>query len=74
MQDQPVSDLIFDMPALIEYLSAFTPLSPGDVIVTGTPGGVGDGRKPPVYLRAGDVVEVSIGTIGTLRNPVVDEA
>jgi len=74
MQDQPVSDLIFDMPALIEYLSAFTPLSPGDVIVTGTPGGVGDGRKPPVYLRAGDVVEVSIGTIGTLRNSVVDEA
>lgn len=74
MQDQPVSDLIFDVPALIEYLSAFTPLSPGDVIVTGTPGGVGDGRKPPVYLVPGDVVEVSIGTIGTLRNPVTGEA
>ena len=74
MQDQPVSDLIFDVPALIEYLSAFTALSPGDVIVTGTPGGVGDGRDPPVYLQAGDVVEVSIGTIGTLRNPVVAEA
>ena len=73
MQDQPVSDLIFDVPALIEYLSAFTALSPGDVIVTGTPGGVGDGRDPPVYLRPGDVVEVSIGAIGTLRNPVVAE-
>ena len=74
MQDQPVADLIFDMPALIEYLSAFTTLSPGDVIVTGTPGGVGDGRDPPVYLQPGDTVEVSIGAIGTLRNPVVAEA
>jgi 2-keto-4-pentenoate hydratase/2-oxohepta-3-ene-1,7-dioic acid hydratase in catechol pathway len=74
MQDQPVSDLIFDVPALIEYLSAFTALSPGDVIVTGTPGGVGDGRDPPVYLQPGDTVEVSIGTIGTLRNEVVAEA
>ena len=74
MQDQPIADLIFDVPALIEYLSAFTALAPGDVIVTGTPGGVGDGRDPPVYLQAGDVVEVSIGTIGTLRNPVVAEA
>lgn len=74
MQDQPLSDLIFDVPALIEYLSAFTPLSPGDVIVTGTPGGVGDGRNPPVYLRAGDVVDVSIGTIGALRNQVVEES
>ena len=74
MQDQPIADLIFDVPALIEYLSAFTALAPGDVIVTGTPGGVGDGRDPPVYLQAGDVVEVSIGTIGTLRTPVVAEA
>ena len=44
------------------------------MIVTGTPGGVGDGREPPVYLQPGDVVEVSIGTIGTLRNPVIAEA
>jgi 2-keto-4-pentenoate hydratase/2-oxohepta-3-ene-1,7-dioic acid hydratase in catechol pathway len=73
MQDQPVSDLVFDVPWLVEYLSAFTPLAPGDVIVTGTPGGVGDGRKPPVYLQPGDVVEVSIGAIGTLRNTVVAE-
>jgi 2-keto-4-pentenoate hydratase/2-oxohepta-3-ene-1,7-dioic acid hydratase in catechol pathway len=74
MQDQPICDLIFDVPALIGYLSAFTALSPGDVIVTGTPGGVGDGRDPPVYLQPGDVVEVSIGSIGTLRNPVIAEA
>lgn len=74
MQDQSVADLIFDVPSLIAYLSAFTPLAPGDVIVTGTPGGVGDGRDPPVYLRPGDVVEVSIGAIGTLANPVIDGA
>ena len=73
MQDQAIADLIFDVPALIEYLSAFTALSPGDVIVTGTPGGVGDGRDPPVYMQPGDTVEVSIGVIGTLRNPVVGE-
>lgn len=72
MQDQPVADLLFDVPALIAYLSAFTPLAPGDVIVTGTPGGVGDSRTPPVYLQPGDVVEVTIGTIGTLTNPVVE--
>lgn len=72
MQDQPISDLIFDVPSLIEYLSAFTPLSPGDVIVTGTPGGVGDGRKPPVYMQPGDTIEISIGAIGTLTNPVVE--
>ncbi|HEU4652228.1 MAG TPA: fumarylacetoacetate hydrolase family protein, partial [Croceibacterium sp.] len=71
MQDQPIADLIFDVPALIAYISAFTPLAPGDVIVTGTPGGVGDSRTPPVYLQPGDVVEISIGTIGTLTNPVV---
>jgi len=72
MQDQPIADLIFDVPVLIEYLSAFTTLNPGDVIATGTPGGVGDGRKPPVYLQPGDVVEVSIGAIGTLTNPVIE--
>jgi 2-keto-4-pentenoate hydratase/2-oxohepta-3-ene-1,7-dioic acid hydratase in catechol pathway len=72
MQDQPIADLIFDVPALIAYLSAFTPLTAGDVIVTGTPGGVGDGRTPPVYLRPGDVVEVEIGAIGTLTNRVAE--
>jgi 2-keto-4-pentenoate hydratase/2-oxohepta-3-ene-1,7-dioic acid hydratase in catechol pathway len=74
LQDQPISDMLWGVPELIEYLSAFTPLGPGDVIVTGTPGGVGDARTPPLYLKAGDVVEVSIGAIGTLRNPVIEES
>ncbi len=74
VQDQPVSDLIHDIPALIAYCSTFTELRPGDVIATGTPGGVGAGRTPPLYMKDGDRVEVSIGTIGTLANPVVDEA
>ena len=73
LQDQPLSDLIWDVPFLIEYCSTFTELAPGDVIATGTPGGVGDKRNPPLYMKAGDTVEVSIGTIGTLINPVQDE-
>lgn len=74
IQDQPVSDLIHDVPALIAYCSSFTELRPGDVIATGTPGGVGLGRTPPVFMKAGDRVEVSIGVIGTLTNTVIDEA
>jgi 2-keto-4-pentenoate hydratase/2-oxohepta-3-ene-1,7-dioic acid hydratase in catechol pathway len=74
VQDQPVSDMIWDIPSVIAYCSTFTDLKPGDVIASGTPGGVGDKRKPPLYLKAGDTVEVSIGTIGTLSNPVIDEA
>ncbi len=73
MQDQPISDMLWPVAELIEYVSAFTALEPGDVLVTGTPGGVGDARKPPVYLQPGDVCEVSIGEIGTLRNTVVAE-
>ena len=73
VQDQPVSDMIWDVPFLIEYISAFTPLSPGDVIVSGTPGGVGDKRTPPLYMKAGDKIEVSIGEIGTLTNRIIDE-
>ncbi|WP_071795970.1 fumarylacetoacetate hydrolase family protein [Natronohydrobacter thiooxidans] len=73
MQDAKLSDLIFPLPSLIEYISSYTPLSPGDVIITGTPGGVGDKREPPVYMREGDVVEVEIGPLGLLRNPVVKE-
>lgn len=73
MQSAPTSDLIFDIPALIEYCSTFARLEPGDVIATGTPGGVGAARKPPVWLRGGDTIEVSISRIGTLANPVVDE-
>lgn len=74
VQDQPISDMIWDIPYLIEYCSAFTQLEPGDVIATGTPGGVGDKRNPPLYMKAGDLVEVSIGTLGTLANPVVEES
>lgn len=73
VQDQPVSDMIWDIATVIEYISAFTPLSPGDVIATGTPGGVGDKRTPPLYMKAGDKVEVSIGAVGTLTNRVIDE-
>ncbi|MDJ0814281.1 MAG: fumarylacetoacetate hydrolase family protein [Woeseiaceae bacterium] len=73
MQAAPVSDLIFDIPMLIEYCSTFARLEPGDVIATGTPGGVGAARKPPLWLKAGDTVEVSISGIGTLTNSVADE-
>ena len=73
MQQGRVSDLIFGIPALIAYCSSFTELLPGDVIATGTPGGVGAARKPPVWLRAGDRVSVDLGVIGRLENPVVDE-
>lgn len=65
--------LIFDVPQLIAYISTFTELVPGDVISTGTPSGVGAKRKPPVFLEAGDVVEVEISNVGCLRNGVVAE-
>ncbi len=74
MQDASLSDLIFPLERLIAYVSRFTPLAPGDVIVSGTPGGVGDKREPPVYMGHGDVVEVEIGSVGTLVNPVLAEA
>jgi 2-keto-4-pentenoate hydratase/2-oxohepta-3-ene-1,7-dioic acid hydratase in catechol pathway len=64
-------DLIFDVPAIIEAVSAYVPLDPGDLIATGTPAGVGIGFKPPKYLKPGDVVKISITGIGELINPVV---
>ena len=73
MQRGQVSDLVFDIPALIEYCSTFSELVPGDVIATGTPGGVGAARTPPIWLKAGDVVEVEIPGVGLLRSPVSDE-
>ena len=73
VQDESVGELCFDVPQLIEYCSTWTQLEPGDVIVTGTPGGVGAGRTPPLWMQAGDVVEVDISGIGVLRNLVVDE-
>jgi 2-keto-4-pentenoate hydratase/2-oxohepta-3-ene-1,7-dioic acid hydratase in catechol pathway len=73
VQAAPISDLVFDVPALIAYCSTFTELAPGDVIVTGTTGGVGAYRTPPVWMKPGDVVEVDISGVGTLRNPVAQE-
>lgn len=72
-QDAYVNQLIFDIPTIIEYVSSFTPLNVGDVLVTGTPGGVGLFYEPNGLLRDGDVVEVEITQLGTLRNTVVQE-
>ncbi len=72
MQRGSVADLVFDIPALIEYCSTFAELLPGDVIATGTPGGVGAARTPPRWLEDGDVVEVDIADVGLLRSPVRD--
>lgn len=74
MQRGRVSDLIFPVADLVAYISTFIDLEPGDVVSTGTPGGVGHARKPPVYMKAGDRIAVEIGGIGTLENPVADEA
>jgi len=74
VQHGRLSDLIFDVPTLIEYVSAFTPLEPGDIIVTGTPEGVGAARTPPLWIQPGDRVEVEIEGVGLLSNPVVAEA
>ena len=71
MQKATLADLIFPIPRLISYISEFTALSSGDVIVTGTPGGVGDKRNPPIYMVPGDIVEVDIGMLGILRNPII---
>ena len=70
MQDWNTNDMIFDVPALIEFLSGSTTLLPGTVILTGTPHGVGFARKPPVFLKPGDTVTVEIDQIGALSNPV----
>lgn len=69
-QEVPLSRMIFDPAWLISYISTFTPLAVGDVIVTGTPGGFGATRKPPEFLRPGDCVEVEVTAIGTLSNIV----
>jgi acylpyruvate hydrolase len=71
MQDSNTSDLIFKIPFLISYLSQSLTWEPGDLLSTGTPGGVGHHRKPPVHLRPGDTVSITVESIGTLTNPVV---
>ena len=71
-QDANTRDLIFDVPAIIETISAGITLYPGDVIATGTPAGVGIGFKPPKYLTSGDTVRISIDGLGTLESPVKD--
>ncbi|CAN7465621.1 fumarylacetoacetate hydrolase family protein [Caballeronia sp. LjRoot29] len=71
MQRGTTHMMIFNIPYLISYISRFATLTPGDVILTGTPGGVGFKRQPPVFLKPGDTIEVYIEGIGTLTNPVV---
>lgn len=74
MQHAETSDLLFSVPDLIAFISRITPLDPGDVIATGTTGGIGAARKPPVWMKPGDRVEVEISNIGTLVNHIADEA
>lgn len=73
MQRATIDDLIFGVPELMEYISTFTELVPGDVVVTGTTGGVGAYRTPPVWMKEGDTVEIDISGIGVLRNSIVNE-
>ena len=70
VQSASVGDMLFDIPALIEYCSTFARLDAGDMLVTGTPGGVGAGRTPPVWLKPGDRVDVDLGPVGCLSNRV----
>jgi 2-keto-4-pentenoate hydratase/2-oxohepta-3-ene-1,7-dioic acid hydratase in catechol pathway len=73
MQNATADLLVHDFAELIEFCSTFIELEPGDVIVTGTPGGVGAARTPPVFMDQGDVIEVHVKPIGTLTNPVVND-
>jgi 2-keto-4-pentenoate hydratase/2-oxohepta-3-ene-1,7-dioic acid hydratase in catechol pathway len=74
VQHSGTDKLIYSIPQIIAFCSDFTTLSPGDVIATGTPEGVGHSRKPPLWMKAGDTLEVEISSIGTLRVGIVDEA
>jgi 2-keto-4-pentenoate hydratase/2-oxohepta-3-ene-1,7-dioic acid hydratase in catechol pathway len=73
VQTGTTDDLIFSVPWIVAYVSSFTQLLPGDVIATGTPQGVGFARKPPLWMKAGDVIEIDISSIGVLRNDVIAE-
>ncbi|MHB1523105.1 MAG: fumarylacetoacetate hydrolase family protein [Candidatus Dormibacteria bacterium] len=72
-QSARTSQMLVNVPRAIEFFSSFTTLQPGDVIATGTPGGVGIGRQPPLWLAPGDVVEITVDGVGTIRNRVVAE-
>lgn len=74
LQDSTTDKMIHSIPRQIAYISTFIPLSPGDVIVTGTPGGVGNKREPQIFMKPGDVCEIAVDAIGTLRNGIRDEA
>jgi len=73
MQSARTSQMLVDVPSAIEFFSSFTRLAPGDVIATGTPGGVGFARKPPVWMHPGDVIEITVERVGTIRNRLVAE-
>ncbi len=73
MQRDTVDHMVFSVSEMISYISSFTPLLPGDVIATGTPAGVGSARKPPAFMRHGDILEIEISGVGLLRNRVQDE-
>ena len=73
MQHSTTKHMIFSIPVLIKYISTFTSLQPGDVIVTGTPGGVGARREPPVWMKAGDKVEIELSQVGVLVNSIAKE-
>lgn len=73
MQSATLDHMLFPIPTIIAYVSTFTPLSPGDVIATGTPGGVGAKRTPPVWMKAGDVIEVHVSGVGSISSRIVDE-
>jgi len=73
-QESSTDDLIFNIPQIIEYVSEAVTLQPGDIFFTGTPAGVGMGRNPQEWMKAGDVVRIEIGNLGTLVNPVIAEA